>query len=43
MTPMNNTVKLHLVALPHTQVSKDFITCAYTQKVLKFCKMMRDE
>jgi glycosyltransferase involved in cell wall biosynthesis len=40
---MNNTVKLHLVALPHTQVSKEFITCAYTQKVLKFCKMMKDE
>lgn len=31
---------LHLVALPHTQVSSKFCTCAYTAKVLKFCKMM---
>lgn len=34
-------MRLHLVALPHTQVSSDFVGCAYTAKVLKFCKMMR--
>jgi hypothetical protein len=33
-------VRLHLVALPHTRVSRDFATCAYTQKALKFSKMM---
>jgi len=35
-------MKLHLVALPHTQVSKAFEGCAYTGKVRKFCKMMKD-
>jgi glycosyltransferase involved in cell wall biosynthesis len=36
-------MKLHLVALPHTQVSKEYLTCAYSQKILKFCKMMGDD
>src|SRR5580765_4611696 len=31
---------IHLVALPHTQVSQEFCGCAYTGKILKFCKMM---
>ncbi len=31
---------LHLLALPHTRVSSDFCGCAYTSKVLKFCRMM---
>jgi hypothetical protein len=33
-------MKLHLLALPHTQVSEQYLSCAYTQKVAKFCKMM---
>jgi glycosyltransferase involved in cell wall biosynthesis len=36
-------VKLHLVALPHTQVSDKFVGCAYTAKVVKFCRMMKDK
>lgn len=35
-------MRLHLVSLPHTQVSPQFCGCAYTGKVLKFCKMMKD-
>lgn len=35
-------MRLHLVALPHTQVSKAFEGCAYTGKVRRFCKMMKD-
>ncbi len=31
---------LHVVGLPHTQVSREFCGCAYTAKILKFCKMM---
>ncbi len=30
----------HVVALPHTQTAKAHCGCAYTQKVLNFCKMM---
>lgn len=36
-------MKLHLVALPHTQVSTEFCGCAYTSKILKFCKMLGGE
>jgi glycosyltransferase involved in cell wall biosynthesis len=30
---------LHLIALPHTRVSEEFVGCAYTSKALKFCHM----
>ncbi len=29
------------MGLPHTKTGKEFISCAYTQKVLNFCKMMK--
>lgn len=32
---------LHVVSLPHTQATKEFCPCAYTQKVVKFCAMMK--
>lgn len=31
---------LHVVALPHTMTTAQFYSCAYTQKVIKFCRMM---
>lgn len=34
---------LHLVALPHTQVSSEFNGCAYTSKILKFSKMLGND
>lgn len=34
-------MRLHLVALPHTQTTAAYSSCAYTQKVVKFAKMMR--
>ena len=33
-------MKLHVLAIPHTVTSKEYLSCAFTQKVLKFCKMM---
>ncbi len=36
-------MRLHLVALPHTQVSDKFVGCAYTAKVLKFPRMFHGE
>jgi glycosyltransferase involved in cell wall biosynthesis len=35
-------MRLHLLALPHTQVTADYASCAYTQKIRKFCRMMGD-
>ncbi len=34
-------MRFHLLGLPHTVTSKEFSACAYTQKVLKFGKMMK--
>ncbi len=31
----------HVIALPHTQTTKEYLECAYTQKVIKFCQMMK--
>jgi glycosyltransferase involved in cell wall biosynthesis len=32
--------RMHVLAVPHTVSSKEYISCAFTQKVVKFCKMM---
>lgn len=36
------SMRLHVLSLPHTQVTKEFNLCAYTDKVRKFCNMMTD-
>jgi glycosyltransferase involved in cell wall biosynthesis len=33
-------MRFHVIGLPHTKTKKDYCACAYTQKVLNFCKMM---
>lgn len=34
--------RFHVVGLPHTQTTLAFSSCAYTEKVRKFCRMMRE-
>ncbi len=33
-------LRFHVLAVPHTVTRKDYSACAFTQKALKFCKMM---
>jgi glycosyltransferase involved in cell wall biosynthesis len=33
-------MRFHLIALPHTQVTKEYFTCAYTEKTYEFANMM---
>jgi glycosyltransferase involved in cell wall biosynthesis len=35
-------MRFHVVSLPHTQTTHDFSACAFTEKVRKFCIMMKD-
>ena len=32
----------HVAALPHTHSTTEYISCAYTAKVINFCRMMKD-
>lgn len=34
---------LHVLAFPHTETTSAHATCAYTQRVVKFCRMMYGE
>ena len=38
---MKEKFRFHCLGIPHTVTNKDYSACAFTQKVLKFCKMMR--
>lgn len=35
-------MRFHVCALPHTHTTKDYLACAYTAKVINFCRMMMD-
>lgn len=36
-------IRLHVLAVPHTASTKDYTVCAFTQKVINFCKMYKEQ
>src|SRR5512143_763501 len=38
---MAKPFRLHVLGVPHTATTKYHLSCAYTQKVLKLCQMMK--
>ena len=38
--PSTPPLRFHILCVPHTVTRKDYSACAFTQKALKFCKMM---
>ena len=34
-------MRFHVVSLPHTNTTKEFVNCAYTEKTRRFCNMMK--
>ncbi len=34
-------MRFHVISLPHTQTTKDYVICAFTEKIRRFCIMMK--